>query len=81
LLSNIDPEDEFLCSAKSYSLIESVSLNESSFSILQSQAAQSEYSIISGSSVHSVILSMASFREALEKSSLETINLEDSGAE
>jgi hypothetical protein len=31
LLSNIDPEDEFLRSTKSYSLIESVSLNESSF--------------------------------------------------
>jgi hypothetical protein len=34
LLSNIDPEDEFLRSSKSYSLIESVSLNESSFSVL-----------------------------------------------
>ncbi len=83
-MSNLDPEDEFLKSSKSYSIIESVSLNDSSFSILSSQSA-SEYSIISGSKIHSMIRSMVSFREALDTSSInrqsletETLNLNDS---
>jgi len=66
LFSNIDPDDEFLNSSKSYSLIESVSLNQSSFSLVGSQAS-SEYSILSGSKIHSLIQSMASFREVLDQ--------------
>ena len=56
LLSNIDPEDEFLKSEKSYSLLESISLNESSFSVLSSQTSQ--FSIIQGTPLHSVIQSL-----------------------
>ena len=66
LLSNIDPEDEFLKSHKSYSLIESVSLNDkSSFYILQSQQSQSDYSIVSGSEMHSAIQSLKSFNDLI----------------
>lgn len=47
ILSNIDPNDEFLQSEKSFSLIDGVSQNEQDFSILSGQS--SEFSIISGS--------------------------------
>ena len=60
LLSNIDPEDEFLQSQKSYSLIESISSSHSSFSVLQSQHS-SEYTLVSGSSLHSAVVSLNSF--------------------
>ena len=59
IFSNIDPEDEFLKSVKSYSLIEGVSLNESEYSVLSAQS--SEFSIISGTKLHSVIKKVISF--------------------
>jgi hypothetical protein len=80
LLSNIDPEDEFLKSQKSYSLIESVSLNDqSSFSILNSQQCHSDYTIVSGSDLHSAIQSLKSFNDLLsqqQSSDNDTLNLE-----
>ena len=67
LLSNIDPNDEFLQSTKSFSLIEGVSLNESEYSILSAQS--SEYSVISGSKIHSLLKSVISLKsEGLEES-------------
>ena len=53
ILSNIDPNDEFLQSEKSFSLIDGVSVGESDYSILSHRS--SEFSIISGSKIHSVL--------------------------
>ena len=55
-LSQIDPEDEFLKSEKSYSLIEKLSSKNSSFEVLS--AYSSEFSILSGSKMHSLITSL-----------------------
>ena len=63
LLSNIDPEDEFLkASGHSFSLLGSEN-QESSYSVISSQA--SEFSILSGSKMHSVIKSVASFQDLI----------------
>lgn len=55
-LSQIDPDDEFLKSENSYSLIEKLSSNQSSFEVLS--AHSSEFSILSGTSMHSLIKSI-----------------------
>ena len=53
ILSAIDPEDEFLQSEHSYSLIERLSDNKSSFDVLSNQS--SEFSVLSGSKMHSIL--------------------------
>ena len=53
VLSNIDPNDEFLQSERSFSLIEGVSVNDQDYSLLSDQT--SEFSVISGSKIHQAI--------------------------
>ena len=59
VLSQIDPEDEFLKSENSYSLIEKLSsAKESSFDVLS--AHSSEFSILSGTKMHELLKSVRS---------------------
>ena len=53
ILSNIDPNDEFLQSERSFSLIDGVSDVTSDFSLISKKS--SEFSIISGSQMHKVL--------------------------
>ena len=52
VLSNLDPDDEFLQSEQSISLIDSILLSkrESSFSVISSRS--SEFSVVSTSKIH-----------------------------
>ena len=50
ILSNIDPNDEFLQSERSFSLIDGLSDGTSDFTVLSNKS--SEFSIISGSQIH-----------------------------
>ena len=59
VLSSLDPEDEFLQSRKSVSMIESIASQTSdAFSIISSKS--SEFSVISNSKIHSIIMSVYS---------------------
>ena len=53
ILSNIDPNDEFLQSERSFSLIDGVSDVSSDFSVISKKS--SDFSIISGSQMHKVL--------------------------
>ena len=58
----MDPDDEFLQSSKSVSLIESiVSKTSDSFSVISGQSS-SEFSIIGSSKIHSIIMSVYSYQ-------------------
>ena len=62
VLSHIDPEDEFLQSEKSFSLIEKLSmgqsLNDESFDVLSPHSSQ--FSILEGSKLHGLLKSLRS---------------------
>jgi len=59
LLSNIDPDDEFLRqSESSYSLIEKMSVDSSSYSLLEAESSAG-YSIIHNSELHDIIKSFS----------------------
>ena len=68
VLSQIDPEDEFLKSENSYSLIEKLSsAKESSFDVLS--AHSSEFSILSGTKMHELLKSVRSDQNSVSLAS------------
>jgi hypothetical protein len=78
VLSQIDPDDEFLRSENSYSLIEKLSMSQqSSFEVLS--AHSSEFSILSGTRMHSLLQSIRQTDQSMSLASdIQTLNDENS---